>query len=241
MSVYIYEKLSNELHMYVNPSLHNGGGFNISNLTAQGYFVLEPDLSFEMGDVGLSATDCVVSATKAVITMGLVQPDKIALTGHSFAGYEVNFIATQTNIFATIIAGAGVSDLIGSYLSIGWNNGRPEIWRYENDQWRMGKPLYEDMEMYSRNSPVMHAQNITTPLLIWTGELDRQVHYYQSIEFYNALRRLGKKEIMLIYPDNGHILTHGKSQEDFTHRYEQWLATYLKDTVAPEWITKGMQ
>ncbi|MEO0045131.1 MAG: hypothetical protein RL705_322 [Bacteroidota bacterium] len=242
MVVYIYERLSDQVHRYVNPSLLNGAGFNISNLTSQGYFVLQPDLSFEMGNVGMSATDCVVSATNAIIDMGIVRPDKIALNGHSFAGYQVSYIATQTkNFFATLVAGAGASDLIGSYLSIGWNSGRPEIWRYEDQQWRMGKSLYEDMEGYLRNSPVMHAQNVSTPLLIWSGELDRQVHYYQCIAFYNALRRLGKKEIMLIYPDNGHILTKRNSKIDFTHRYEEWLATYLKDVTKSAWIEQGME
>lgn len=240
MVVYIYEKLSPDLHDYTNPSLYNGTGINISNLTTQGYFVLCPDIFYEMGDVGRSAKDCVVSATKAVIQMGLVQKDKIALTGHSFGGYEASFIATQTDIFATIIAGASVTNLIGSYFSIGWNSGRPEIWRFEYGQNRMGKSFYEDMEMYLRNSPIMHAQQVMAPMLIWAGELDRQVHYHQSIAFYNALRRLGKKEIMLLYPENRHILTLGKSQIDFTHKYEQWLAFFLKDVPPPEWIKKGI-
>lgn len=241
MVVYIYEKLSQHLHHYVNPTLHNTTGINISNLTSQGYFVLYPDISFESGNVGVIATDCTVSATKAVIDMGLVLPNKIALTGHSFGGYEADFMVTQTDIFATVISGAGTSDLVSHYLSIGWTSGRDESWRYEDHQYRIGKSIYEDMEGYLRNSPVMHAQNIKTPLLTWTGELDRQVHYYQSIEFYNALRRLGKKHIMLIYPENGHILSLDKSQEDFTKRYEEWLATYLKGIPTPEWIAKGMQ
>jgi dipeptidyl aminopeptidase/acylaminoacyl peptidase len=241
MVVYIYQKFSKLVHDYVNPTIHNIQGINTSNLNSQGYFVLFPDISFEMDDVGIIAADCVVSATKAVIGMGLIQSNKIALTGHSFGGYEADFIATQTDIFATVISGAGISDLVSHALSIGWNNGRPELWRYEDSQWRMSKSLYEDMENYLRNSPVMNAQNIKVPLLTWTGELDRQVHYYQSIGFYNALRRLGKKQIMLIYPDNGHIISQPKSQEDFTRRYEQWLATYLKDAAAPDWIVKGMQ
>lgn len=241
MVVYIYEKLSQHLHTYVNPTLHNNIGINTSNLNAQGYLVLHPDISYTMDDVGISAADCVVSATKAVIAMGIVQPDEIALTGHSFGGYEADFIATQTDIFATIISGAGSSDLVNTYLSIGWNTGKSETWRFEDHQYRMEQPMYANMEGFLLNSPIMQAQNVTTPLLIWTGELDRQVHYYQSIEFYNALRRLGKKAIMLIYPDNGHILTESKSREDFTHRFEQWLATYLKDVPAPDWITKGMK
>lgn len=241
MVVYIYERLSQEVHRYVNPTLHNNTGINTSNLTAQGYLVLHPDISYVMDDVGNSATDCVVSATKAVISMGIVQPDKIALTGHSFGGYEANFIATQTNLFATIVSGAGSSDLVNTYLSIGWNTGKVETWRFEDHQYRMQQPMYTNMQGFLRNSPVMQAPKITTPMLIWTGEEDRQVDYHQSIEMYNALRRLGKKAIMLMYPGNGHILSERNSREDFTHRYEAWLATYLKDAPAPEWIAKGMR
>ncbi len=241
MVVYIYEKLSQHLHDYVNPTLHNNIGINTSNLNAQGYLVLHPDISYTMDDVGISATDCVVSATKAVVAMGIVQPDKIALTGHSFGGYEADFIATQTSLFATIISGAGSSDLVTTYLSIGWNTGKSESWRFEAHQYRMEQPMYTNMEGFLRNSPVMLAPKISTPMLLWTGELDRQVHYYQSIEFYNALRRLGKKAIMLVYPDNGHILTESKSREDFTHRFEEWLATFLKDAPSPDWINKGIQ
>lgn len=241
MVVYIYEKLSHHVHYYVNPSLYNGGVLNISSLNSRGYFVLYPDITYEMDQVGDSAKDCVESATKAVIAMGIVTPNKIALFGHSFGGYEVNFIATQSDLFATIISGAGVSDLLSSYLSIGWNNGRPEIWRYEYDMWRMSKSLYAGMDHYLKNSPLMFAQNVKVPMLIWTGEQDKQVHYFQSIEFYNALRRLGKKQVMLIYPENRHRLTTPKSQIDFTHRYEQWLDTFLKDLPAADWISNGIK
>lgn len=239
MLVYIYEKLSNQLHHFVQPSVYTGGGINSSVLNAKGYFVLYPDISYEIDQVGESAKDCVESATKAVIDMGVVQPDKIGLMGHSFGGYEVNYIATQSILFATVISGAGVADLLSSYLSIGWNNGRPEIWRYEQDQWRMSTSLYEGMSNYLKNSPIMFANKVQVPMLIWTGEQDKQVHYSQSIAFYNALRRLGKKQVLLIYPENRHRLTTPKSQMDFSNRYEQWLDTYLKDLPPPEWIVNG--
>jgi dipeptidyl aminopeptidase/acylaminoacyl peptidase len=238
MVVYIYERLSDHVHTYVNPSVHNGGSVNISNLTSRGYFVLYPDIKYSMDKVGYTATNCVVNATKTVIERGLVNSDSIALVGHSFGGYEAAFIATQTDIFATVVVGAGVSNLLSSYLSIGWNNGRPEIWRYEHDQWRMSKSLFESMETYLQNSPIVHAKNVTTPILIWTGEQDRQVHYFQSIEFYNALRRLGKREIMLIYPNNRHRLTELASEADFNQRLEQWFDTFLKNLSPADWIKK---
>ncbi len=241
MVVYIYEKLSDHVHNYVNPTLYNGGELNISVMTAKGYLVLYPDIDYTDNEVGFNATDCTLSATKAVIAMGIVDENHIGLMGHSFGGYEVAFIATQTDVFATIIVGAGVSDLMGSYLSVGWNSGKPEFWRYEDHQWRMKQSLYDNMEVYLRNSPIMHAQQVNVPLLIWTGELDRQVHYYQSIAFYNALRRMGKKEIMLIYPENRHRLTVKDSQVDFTRRYEQWFDAHLKHVPQPDWMRNGLK
>lgn len=240
MVVWIYERLSDQLHIYVNPSLHNGGAVNITNLSSQGYFVLYPDIKYITDNVGISATNCIVNATNTVIEKGYVYRDKIALVGHSFGGYEAAFIATQTDLFATVVVGAGVSNLLSSYLSIGWNNGRPEIWRYEHDQWRMSSSLFDNMDNYLQNSPIKHVQKVTAPLLLWTGEQDRQVNYYQSIEFYNALRRLGKKEVLLIYPNNRHRLTEHGSEEDFEHRLQQWFDTFLKDQPPADWIKYEM-
>lgn len=240
MVVYIYETLSDHLHNYVKPTVLNGGQPNLSTTTSQGYFVLYPDIKHIADNVGFSATDCVIRATQSVIDLGLVQRDKIALVGHSFGGYETAFISTQTGIFCTVVTGAGVSDIVSSYLSIGWNNGRAEIFRYEHDHWRMTKSLFDSMDTYLQNSPITHAKKITVPLLIWSGEQDRQVHYFQSIAFYNALRRLGKKEVLLLYPENRHRLTTSKSQIDFNSRIEEWLGTFLKNEPAPDWIKKAL-
>lgn len=240
MVVHIYEKQTYMFNYYFNPSLHNMAGFNVANLTAQGYFVLLPDIEYELGNPGSSATDCVTAATKEVIRKGVVDSNKIGLIGQSFGGYETNFIIGQTNLFACAISGASVADLVGWYLSIGWVSGRPEIWRNESQQWRMSKSLFEDKKGYERNSPLTYVENIETPVLIWTGEQDRQIHYYQSIAFYLALRRLQKKEIMLIYPKEGHALLNKENQTDLAHRIEDWFGYYLKDERPKKWITEGI-
>jgi dipeptidyl aminopeptidase/acylaminoacyl peptidase len=214
-------------------------GFNIANLTAKGYFVLLPDIEYEMGNPGLSAADCTIAATKEVIRRGLVNSDKIGLTGHSFGGYETNFIITQTDLFAAAVSGAGISDLRSHYLSIGWPLGSAEIWRYESQQLRMNKSLFEDKDGYDRNSPVVHADRVNTPLLLWTGEEDRQIHYYQSIAFYLALQRCNKKEIMLVYPSDRHVIYDRSHQKDLTRRIEEWFDYYLKDKSEAKWIVNG--
>ncbi|KGO85907.1 hypothetical protein Q765_13835 [Flavobacterium rivuli WB 3.3-2 = DSM 21788] len=234
--VYIYEELSNGIHDYVNPTLQNYIGFNITNLTSRGYFVLCPDISYQLGDVGKSAADCIISATNSVMGIQGINPVKIALFGHSFGGYEAAFTATQTNIFTTIIAGAAITDMASAYLDISDNGAQPNIWRFETQQWRMGKSLYQDQQGYQRNSTIYQAEEINTPLLLFSGEKDGQVDVKQSIELYLALRRLAKPEIMLIYPDEGHVLMDRKNQEDFTIRLEQWLDYFLKNDPVPGWM-----
>lgn len=236
MIVSIYQLQSESIATYVNPSEYNSIGLNIAHFVSKGYFVLLPDIVYELGRAGSSATDCVVSATQAVIEKGLVDPKRIGLIGHSFGGYETNFIITQTDLFAAAIAGSGFTDLVNGYFSLGWNTGTPEFWRYEKQQVRIGKSFYEDKQAYVENSPIWHAENVTTPLFSWTGEQDKQVLYSQTIAYHLALRRLNKKNIMILYPNEAHSLEDKEHQKDLMHRIEDWFGYYLKDESPAGWI-----
>jgi dipeptidyl aminopeptidase/acylaminoacyl peptidase len=240
MIVHIYEKQSNELHHYVNPSQFTEDGLNTAVFTTQGYFVLYPDIQLEIGNPGIAAADCTVSATKEIIARGLVNPNKIGLIGHSFGGYETAFIITQTGLFATAVAGAGITDLNSFYLTVGWDQGKPDMWRFQKEQWQMNKTPFEDPLAYNRNSPVACADSITTPLLIWTGKEDRHVDWHQSVEFYLALRRLNKKQIFLLYPNEKHSILNQTNQRDLFDRVQQWFGYYLKDELPASWISEGI-
>ena len=229
MITHIYEKLSDQFHKYINPTIYNTDGFNAKLYTLEGYFVLFPDIVYKLRDPGIWATKCVTAAVETVLEMGLVDRDKIGLQGHSFGGYEAAFIATQTNIFAAICASAAATDLTSFYLTVGWNNGRADMWRFESQQWRFGCSFYEDPEAYYRNSPVHQAENINTPILLWTGAQDWQVNASQSLEYYLALRRLGKEVTLLYYPNENHALNSRKFQIDVTTRMIAWFDQYLKD------------
>lgn len=237
MVVYIYEHLSQYYNQYVNPTLQNEDGFNISNLTTQGYFVLLPDIAYEEGKPGVSAVDCVTAAVNEVLAHELVDKKRIGLVGHSFGGYETNFIVTQTNIFAAAISGAGFADSISCYLSVGDGNLKQETWRYEFNQLRMGVPLFDDFDRYLQNSPVTFAPEVNTPLLLWAGTKDNSVNYRQSLEFHLALRRLGKPNIFLLYEGGGHGLIKAEHQMDLTRRMSEWWDYYLKGTPKSDWFT----
>ncbi|WP_202704132.1 prolyl oligopeptidase family serine peptidase [Flavobacterium sp. UGB4466] len=237
MVVYVYEKLSKELYNYVSPSQHNPTGFNIANFTSKEYFVFLPDIVYEIGNPGPSAVDCVVSATKKVVAIeSSIDSTRIGLTGHSYGGYQTDYIITQTTMFKAAVAGAAITDFVSSYLWAAWGFEKPNFWHYEYGQLRIGKSLYEDYAGYLRNSPIYHANKVETPLLSWAGEQDGVVHYYQSIEFYLALRRLGKTSTMLLFPGENHVLSDRTYQQDLTQRIEQWFDYYLKGDKKPQWF-----
>lgn len=241
MIVHIYERQSQNLYKYINPTLENSDGYNPAALTNEGYFVLCPDIIHEPENEGLSAVDCTASAVKEIISRELVIPDKIGLMGHSFGGYQAAFIITQTNLFAAAVAGNAITDLNSYYLSVNWNSGRTAMNYFQTESFKIEKSPYEIPEVFTRNSPIIFADKITTPLLSFTGKQDHHVDWYQSVELYLALRRLNKKHIMLIYPQEAHSVVDPASQRDLTTRIYQWFAYYLKDEKPASWITDGVQ
>jgi dipeptidyl aminopeptidase/acylaminoacyl peptidase len=236
MVVFIYESFSKYLHEYIHPSLYNGIGFNIANLTSDGYAVLLPDISFEKGNSAMAAVDCVTAATKKVIAMGVADAKRIGLTGQSFGGYETNFIITQTDLFATAISGGAVSDNLKHYFTINTNDHEIDGWRYENQQYRMGFSFYENQEAYYSNSPLLNASKISTPLLTWAGKIDETVQPRQAETFYAALRRLKKEHVMLVYANEGHIFSEPKNQEDLLRKMNDWFGHYLKGEPKKGWM-----
>lgn len=236
MVVNIYEKQSYQMHSYHVPTLRNADGFNLANLTAKGYFVLLPDINYETGNVGLSALDCVETAVKEVLTNYDIDKEKVALIGHSFGGYETDFIITHSKLFTCAVAGAATTNFLSSYLAVSPNMGIPNFYKMEYGQARMNASPYENMEAYLKNSPVIHAASVTTPLLSWTGLQDPQVLATQSFEFYMALRRLGKTHTMLVYPNEGHDMVKKENAIDLTRRIEAWFDYYLKGAKAPSWL-----
>ena len=237
MVVRIYENLSQNLHRYINPSLEDLVGFNISNFSSDGYFVLEPDIHFIRNNPGVSALHSVVPAVEKALELGVVDSTRIGLSGHSFGGYETSYIIGQTNIFTAAIAGSPITDLVSSYLSMGKDNHNIYFWRFEGQQMRMPDSFFKNPDAYYKNSPIHHASGIHTPLLIWSGTSDQMVDYTQGLKLYLALRRLDRESILLLYPNQDHILDRIKDQVDITQRTKEWFDFYLKKKKAVDWIT----
>ncbi|WP_433780478.1 S9 family peptidase [Flavobacterium anhuiense] len=237
--LYVYERQFAYFNDYINPTLLAGDGFNIPNFLNREYFVFLPDIVYEYANLHESVTTSVLAAVDAVVAKGDIESSKVGIIGHSFGGYETDLIITQTDRFAAAVAGAAVSDLVSFYLRVGPNLRRPEFFRTENHQFRIGKSLYENMDAYLANSPVMLAAGVNTPLLGWAGEEDRNIHSSQSMEFYLALRRLNREHTMLLYPQEGHELRLMKNQMDLSVRIMQWFDYYLKNGPKEPWMNSN--
>lgn len=234
MIVSVYEQRSQSLHNFKAPSIYMQDRLNHLNFILDGYFVLFPDIQYTLNEVGMSALRCVESAVDKVIEKGIINPKLIGLEGHSFGGYETNFIITKTNRFAAAVVGAGVSDVVSSFhgfLNPYLNTGSNFILA-EGAQAGYTNSFYETPEIYLGNSPIHHAQNIDTPLLLWAGKNDNAVDYRQSFEMYFGLRRQGKICELVFYPDEGHNLKKPHNQIDLNKRIKSWFDKYLKPNRA---------
>lgn len=239
MIVRVYEKLSKEVHHYSRPTLQSPAGFNLANFTASGYFVLYPDFELELGNPGKSATVSVVAAVSAAVSHAAINPRKVGLIGHSYGGYETNFIITQTDIFTAAVSGAAISNTIARYFGSALTLSHNDMWRYESQQWRMGSSFFDNKQGYWNNSPITYADKIKTPLLQWHGKKDDTIPFDQGLSYYLALRRLGLKTVLLAYPNEGHDLGCPKNQIDLSKRILQWFDYFLKDKTDVGWITNG--
>jgi dipeptidyl aminopeptidase/acylaminoacyl peptidase len=182
----------------------------------------------------------VTSAVDKVLERNIIKPDKIGLIGFSAGGYETAFTVTQTNRFATAIAGGANTDLHNLYFSIGKGTGKSEMWRFQSSWWMIEKTPFEAPELFDKSSPLFHVQKVETPLLLWTGKNDPQVDPHQSMAYYLALRSFGKKVIMLQYPAQSHTLSKPVNQLDLTNRMHNWFDYFLKD-IRCDWVENGIR
>ncbi len=235
--IYIYEKLSQAANSYPQPGF---SGFSVGYYTSNGYAVLTPDITYKVNDPGVSSITCILAALKAAEATGVVDPNRVALHGHSWGGYQTAFAVTQTKVFRAAIAGAPLTDMIGMYSDIYWNTGGTNQAIFESSQGRFKGGYWDNMEAYIRNSPVYHATNVQTPLLILCDDKDGAVDHTQGIQYYNTLRRLGKQVVMLEYVGENHGLIKPEDMKDYTARMKEFFDHFLMDKPAPAWWTDGV-
>jgi dipeptidyl aminopeptidase/acylaminoacyl peptidase len=237
MIVYLYEKLSDGAHRFIAPSEREY--YNLAAYTTQGYAVLQPDIVFRPREPGLSVIECVEPAVKRVVAMGVADPARVGVVGHSWGGFDASYLATHSTLFAAAVAGAAITNLVSNYGNHHWSSGIAETDHIETGQQRMEVPLYEDLQAYIRNSAVFNVHNMKTALLLEVGDNDGTVHWHQGVELYNIARRAKKNVVMLAYGGEDHGLRRRANQVDYHRRILQWFGHYLKGEPAEPWIAKG--
>lgn len=169
----------------------------------------------------------ILSGVDFLVDKGVVDADKLAVTGWSNGGFLTNVLISQTNRFKAASSGAGVSD-------------QTIQWALEDTpghviNYMQGLP-WAAPEAYAKASPLRNAGAITTPTIFHVGEHDARVPAAHAKALFRALDVYTDVDTeLVIYPDTGHGL------RSWTHRAAKlawdlaWFDQYvLNAETAPE-------
>ena len=131
-------------------------------------------------------------------------------------------LLTKTNRFAAAVSHAGISNL-PAYWGIGY-------WGYlYSAMATAGSYPWNRKDIYVDLSPIFHADKVSTPLLLLHGNSDTNVPPGESMQFYTALKLLGKEvELIEIDKQDHHILEHDK-RKFWTELIISWFNKKLKN------------
>ena len=239
MVTYFYEQLSDGLHSYVRPAGRNT--INPTVYTSLGYLVFMPNIHYTPGYPGPSAVKAIVPGVQSLIARGISDPKRQGISGQSWGGYQTSYVITQTSLFAAAVPNATVVNMTSAYGGIRWESGvERAIVNYERGQSRIGGSLWEFPERYMENSPLFFLDRVTTPVLFMANDADGAVPWYQGIEYFVAMRRLGKEAYMLNYNGDAHNPRKYANQKDIDRRMQEFFAAKLLGAPAPEWMQRGI-
>ncbi len=212
----------------VHSSWPNSRGFGIA-LSSIGYFVFMPNPrgSFGQGeaftranvkDFGYGDFRDIMAGVDQALKEAPIDEHRLGITGWSYGGYMTMWAVTQTNRFATAVAGAGLANFQSYY-------GENQI-----DQWMVpffGASVYEDPQVYAKSSPITFIKNAKTPTLVVVGDSDGECPTPQSYEFWHALKTLGVETELVVYEHEGHMFADPAHQRDVIERVAAWFNQHL--------------
>ncbi|MBL7826243.1 MAG: S9 family peptidase [Saprospiraceae bacterium] len=239
MIVNFYERLSEGIFQHRTPDFHRSQ-INYAVYASKGYLIFAPDIPYRIGYPGESAYNAIVSGVTALMNKGFVDPKRVALQGHSWGGYQSAYLITKTDLFVCAESGAPVVNMPSAYGGIRWESGMSRAFQYEHSQSRIGGSLWEYPMRFIENSPLFSMDKVNTPVLILHNDKDGAVPWYQGIEMYSALRRLGKPAWLLNYNDEPHWPVKLQNRIDFQTRMMQFFDHYLMKAPMPRWMQRGV-
>ena len=191
---------------------------------AQGYYVFYPNARGSAGfgegfakanvkDVGRGPLRDILAGIEAVTKTHPVDDRRIGLTGWSYGGYMTMWALTQTNRFRAAVAGAGVANWQSYYGENGIDEGLIPYF---------GASVYDDPDIYAKSSPITFIKQVRTPTLIVVGDSDVECPSPQSYEYWHALKTLGVKTQLVVYPHEGHEFSDSSHVLDLLDRMIAW-------------------
>ncbi|MEG0517538.1 MAG: prolyl oligopeptidase family serine peptidase [Bacteroidales bacterium] len=236
--IYFYEKNSDGLYGSKSPA-PSRSTVNIPYFVSNEYIVFVPDIYYQDGHPGQCAMRSIMPGVEMLEKYPWIDSKNMAIQGQSWGGYQVAYMITQTNKFKAAGAGAAVVNMTSAYGGMRWGSGMTRQFQYEQTQSRIGKTLWDGFDLYYENSPLFFLPNVTTPVLIMHNDKDGAVPWYQGIEYFTCLRRLGKTAWLLQYNDEDHNLVERRNAKDLSIRLSQFFDHYLKGAPMPEWMKNG--
>jgi len=214
------------------------GRYPKNKWAAQGYvvYVLQPSgavgygqefSALHVNDWGKIVADEIIDGTKQFLEAHpFIDRDRIAGIGASYGGFMTMLLLTQTDIFTTAVAHAGISS-ISSYWGVGfWGYSYSAVATANSFPWNR-KDIYVDQ------SPLFNADKITTPLLLITGDSDTNVPPGESTQLFLALKLLGREVEYIKVEDQDHHILDYEKRIKWGDTIIAWFDKYLKDQ--PEW------
>jgi dipeptidyl aminopeptidase/acylaminoacyl peptidase len=181
-----------------------------------------------------------VPGVQSLIAKGFVKENGVGIQGQSWGGYQTAYIITQSNLFKAAMAGAPVANMTSAYGGIRWESGNSRTSQYEHGQSRIGGSPWQYPTRYIENSPLFYADRIQTPLFIMHNDADGAVPWYQGIEMFIAMRRLGKEAYLINYNGDAHNPRRRANQRDMDIKMQQFFDHHLVGAPMPDWMKQGI-
>jgi dipeptidyl aminopeptidase/acylaminoacyl peptidase len=165
----------------------------------------------------------VLAAVDHVVSLGVADPDRLAVGGLSYGAILTNYVIASTARFKAATSSAGSSEFLGLYGHDMY------VREYEAE---LGPP-WKNPDLYLKLSyPFLHADRVRTPTSFYCGDKDFNVPCHGSEQMYQALRSLGVPTQLVVYPGQNHILTVPSYIRDRLGRYLEWYDRYLQPGAA---------
>jgi len=159
----------------------------------------------------------VMKATDLLVASGLVDETRMSVTGGSYGGYMVSWIAGHTDRFKCIVNHAGVADLTAQYASdVTQGRGRAA-----------GGEAWNGLEKQDMWSPIRFAKGMNTPMLVIHGERDYRVPVGQGLLIYGMLKAKGVPARLVYFPDENHWVLKARNSLFWYREVHEWLARWL--------------